>query len=146
MTKKPITVPMNFTVEETAEVLLKHKINGVPVMDEDNRLTGVITQTDLFRVIISLTGIGKRGFQFGFRLEDRPGSIKEVADVIRQYGGKMVSILTSYDDAPEGCRWVYIRFYDVDRSNMERLKQDLRNKAKVMYMVDHRENSREIYA
>ncbi|MBW1698854.1 MAG: CBS domain-containing protein [Deltaproteobacteria bacterium] len=145
MTKNPITVPLDFTVEETAEVLLQHKINGVPVMDKEGKLVGVITQTDLFRVIISLTGVGKRGIQFGFKLEDRPGSIKDVADVIRAYGGKMVSILTSYDGAPKGYRWAYIRIYDIDRSKLENLKQDLKTQGPLLYMVDHRENRREIY-
>ena len=145
MTKDPITVPVDYTVEETAEVLLKHKISGVPVIDKEGAVVGVITQTDLFRVIISLTGVGKKGIQFGFKLEDRPGSIKEVADVIRAYGGKMVSILTSYDGAPEGHRWVYIRMHEIDRSRIENFKQDLREKAPLLYMVDHRENRREIY-
>lgn len=145
MAKDPITVPVDYTVEETAEVLLKHKISGVPVIDIERTVVGVITQTDLFRVIISLTGVGKKGIQFGFKLEDRPGSIKEVADVIRTYGGKMVSILTSYDGAPEGYRWAYIRMHEIDRSKIENLKQDLREKAPLLYMVDHRENRREIY-
>ena len=145
MTKDPITVPVDYTVEETAEVLLKRKISGVPVLDKESAVVGVITQTDLFRVIISLTGVGKKGIQFGFKLEDRPGSIKEVADVIRAYGGKMVSILTSYDGAPEGYRWAYIRMHEIDRSKIENLKQDLREKAPLLYMVDHRENRREIY-
>jgi len=145
MTKKPISVPIDFTVEETAEVLLRYKINGVPVVNLDGRLAGIITQTDLFRVIISLTGVGKRGIQFGFKLEDRPGSIKDVADVIRAYGGKMVSILTSYDDAPIGYRWAYIRMYNVDRSKIEDLKKVLNQEAPLLYMVDHRENRREIY-
>ena len=145
MTKDPITVPVDYTVEETAEVLLKHKISGVPVIDKERAVVGVITQTDLFRVIISLTGVGKRGIQFGFKLEDRPGSIKEVADVIRVYEGKMVSILTSYDGAPEGHRWAYIRMHEIDRSKIENLKQDLLEKAPLLYMVDHRENRREIY-
>lgn len=145
MTKDPITVPVDYTIEETAEVLLKRKISGVPVIDKERAVVGVITQTDLFRVIISLTGVGKKGIQFGFKLEDRPGSIKEVADVIRAYGGKMVSILTSYDGAPEGYRWAYIRMHEIDRSKIENLKQDLREKAPLLYMVDHRENRREIY-
>ena len=145
MSKKPISVPIDFTVEETAEVLLRHKINGVPVMDRDGRLAGIITQTDLFRVIISLTGVGKRGIQFGFKLKDRPDSIKDVADVIRAYGGKMVSILTSYDGAPEGYRWAYIRMYNIDRSKIEDLKIVLNQEAPLIYMVDHRENRREIY-
>ena len=146
MTPNPITVPFDYTVEETAEVLLKHKISGVPVLDHKGNLVGTITLTDLLKVIISLTGIGKKGVQFGFLLADRPGSIKEVADIIRDFGGRMASILTSYEKAPEGFRWGYIRMYGIDRSSVQDLKAKLQEKAKLLYMVDHRENKREIYS
>ena len=145
MTKNPITVPQNFTVEETAEVLLKHKISGAPVVDQNGQLVGTITQTDLFRVLISLTGVGKGGIQFAFQLEDRPGSIKEVADIIRLYGGRMVSILTSYDGVPEGYRKVFIRMHSIERDRLQQLKEELSYKAALIYMVDHRENIREIF-
>jgi acetoin utilization protein AcuB len=145
MTRKPITVPIDFTVEEAAEVLLSHKISGAPVLDKENRLVGVITQTDLLRVIMSLTGVGKRGVQIAFKLEDRPGSIKEVADTIRAFSGRIVSILTSYDHAPEGYRWAYIRIYEIDRSRLEELKAELGKIALLLYVVDHRKNRREIY-
>ena len=59
MSKNLVTVPQNFTVEETAQVLLDNKISGVPVVDQNGGLVGIITQTDLFRVLISLTGVGK---------------------------------------------------------------------------------------
>lgn len=146
MSKNPITVPFDFTVEETAEVLLKNKISGVPVVDHDGDIVGTITQTDIFRVLISLTGVGTRGIQFAFQLEDRPGSIKEVADVIREYGGRMVSILSTYDRVPKGYRNVYIRMYGIDRQKIARLKEDMKNKATLLYMIDHRENKREIYS
>ena len=145
MTKNPITVPQNFTVEETAEVLLRHKISGAPVLDQNGQLVGTITQTDLFRVLISLTGVGKGGIQFAFQLEDRPGSIKEVADIIRLYGGRMVSILTSYDSVPEGYRKVFIRMHSIERAKLQQLKEELSYKAALIYMVDHRENIREIF-
>ncbi len=145
MTKNPITVPRNYTVEETAEVLLKHKISGAPVVDQNGKVVGVITQTDLFRVLISLTGVGKGGIQFAFQLEDRPGSIKEVADIIRFYGGRMVSILTSYEGVPDGYRKVFIRMHSIERTRLQQLKEELSYKAALIYMVDHRENVREIY-
>ena len=145
MTKNPITVPQNFTVEETAEVLLRHKISGAPVVDQNGQLVGTITQTDLFRVLISLTGVGKGGIQFAFQLEDRPGSIKEVADIIRLYGGRMVSILTSYDSVPEGYRKVFIRMHSIERARLQQLKEELSYKAALIYMVDHRKNIREIF-
>jgi acetoin utilization protein AcuB len=145
MTKNPITVPYNYTIEEAAAILLQARISGMPVVDKDGDVIGTITQTDLFKVLISLTGVGKKGVQFAFLLEDQPGSIKDVADVIRAYGGRMASILSSYEKAPEGHRYVYIRMYDVDREKMPQLKEDLKKKAKVLYIVDSRDNKREIF-
>ena len=145
MTKKPITVPQDCTVEETAEILLKHNISGVPVIDQYHDVVGTITQNDIFRILISLTGAEKRGIQFGVEVKDRPGSIKEVTDIIREYGGRMASILTSYDMAPEGFRQVYIRMYGIDRFKINRLKEALKEKARLLYMVDRREVHRETF-
>jgi len=144
MSKKPLTVPFDFTIEETASMLLENNISGVPVVDNDKQLVGVITQADIFKVIISLTGIAKKGIHFGFKVKDLPGSIKEVADIIRNYGGRMASILTSYEKVPHGYRNVYIRAYGVDRSKFKNLLSDLKEKADLLYYVDHTENKREI--
>jgi len=146
MTKEVITVPPDFTVEETALVLQKNKISGVPVVDSKGELVGTITQTDLFRVLISLTGVAKGGIQFGLQVEDRPGSIKEVADIIRMCGGRMVSILSSYDQVPQYYRNVYIRMRSIERSELQKLIQELESTAKLLYMVDHTENNRKIFA
>lgn len=145
MSRNPITVPPELTIEETAEVLMNNKISGAPVVDDAGRIVGVITQTDIFRVLISLTGVGKRGIQIAFQIADRPGSIKELADIIRKYGGRMVSILSTYEHVPEGERKVYIRMHGIERSRLEEMKAELRRVAKLLYLVDHRENRREIY-
>lgn len=144
MTKNPITVPPDYSTEETAQVLLESKISGVPVVNGGGQVVGTITQADLFRVLISLTGVGKGGIQFGFQIEDRPGSIKEVEDIIREYGGRMVSILTSYDDVPMGYRKVYIRMHSIERSKLQILKDKISEIAAFLYMIDQRENNREI--
>ena len=146
MSKSPVAVSPDLTVEETAEILLNNKISGVPVVDEKGKVVGTITQTDLFRVLIALTGVGKRGIQLAFQVADRPGSIKDLADPIRKHGGRMVSILTSYEKVPEGFRKVYIRMYGLDRSKLPALKEELAKVATLLYLVDHRENRREIYS
>lgn len=145
MSRKPITVPANFTIEEAAEVLYDHHISGAPVLDEEGRLVGLVTQEDLFRALMSLTGVKRRGVHLAFELEDRPGSIKEIADIIRRYGGRLASILSSDDRAPEGYRHVYIRAYQVDRSKLDEMVQTLQAAARLRYLVDHRENRREIF-
>ena len=146
MTKDPVTVPFDYTLEETAEVLLSHKISGAPVVDQEKNVIGVITEEDLFRALMSLTGLEKRGIQFAFQIEDRPGSIKEVADIFRKYGGRIASILSSCDSAQAGYRNVYFRMYEADRSKLQQLKAELNRQSKVLYMVDLPENTREIYA
>lgn len=145
MSKKVVTVPDDYTVEETAEVLLENRISGVPVVDKAGKIAGVITQTDIFRVLISITGVEKRGIQFAFLLEDQPGSIKAVADAMRAYGGRIASILTSYEEAAQGHRKVFIRMYGLDRFKLDELKKELKEKFHVLYMVDNREEKREIY-
>jgi acetoin utilization protein AcuB len=144
MTKNPITIPFDFTVEETASVLLKHKISGAPVVNHEGKIAGTITQTDLFRVMISLTGVEKEGLQFGFQVEDRSGSIKELVDIIRQFGGRMVSLLTSYENVPAGYRKVYIRMLGISSTEFSELQETLKEKATLLYSVNHYKNIREI--
>jgi acetoin utilization protein AcuB len=145
MTENPVTLPFDFTVEEAAEILLEKKISGAPVVDGKGNVIGAITKGDLFRVLIALTGVGKRGIQFAFVVEDRPGSIRDLADLIRKYGGRMVSILSTYDDVAKGYRKVFIRMYGVSRDKLSSLEKELGEKAKYLYLVDHRENRREIF-
>ncbi|MGD9819012.1 MAG: CBS and ACT domain-containing protein [Desulfomonilaceae bacterium] len=145
MSRYPITLSPDHTMEEAAEIMLSNKISGCPVLDESNHIVGMLTKSDIFRAMMSLTGLSHRGIQFGFLLDDRPGSIKEVTDVLRTFGARLVSILSSYEQAPEGFRHVYVRAFNIDRETLENLKEELKKKTKMLYVVDHRENQREIY-
>jgi len=58
----------------------------------------------------------------------------------------MVSILSSYEQSPAGYRRLYIRAYQIDREKLPQLQKNLKSKATMLYMVDHREDKREIYS
>jgi len=145
MAKNPVTVPMDYTIEETAEIMLRDDISSVPVVDEQGQIVGEITQMEVFKVLISLTGIGKRGIQFAFLMEDRPGSIRDITGIIRKYGGRMVSILTSYQLVKEGYRKVYVRMHTIDRKKLGELLNELKGQTNILYMIDHREGRRIIF-
>jgi acetoin utilization protein AcuB len=136
MTKNPFTIHSDETVERAAVVMLEHKVSGLPVINKKNELAGIITQSDVFRAFVNITGIYKGGVQFAFSLDDKPGSIKEVADTIREYGGRMVSILSSTDMVAEGTRNVYIRVRDMAAEDLKKLEQVLRQKFKVLYVAE----------
>jgi len=145
MTKNPITVSLHQTVDEVAELLLANNLSGAPVVDEENHLAGIITRSDILKVMISLTGANRRGIDFGFEVKDEPGSIKKITDTIRRFNGRLASILISYRDAPVGSRHVFIRVYHMDRSRIEELKDNLFNRFKVLYIFDYLEASREVF-
>jgi acetoin utilization protein AcuB len=146
MSRNPITLPDTYTIEEAAEVLHDHHISGAPVMDDKGRMVGIVTQQDLYKALMSLAGVKRRGVHLAFEAEDRPGSIRELADIIRRYDGRLASILSSYDRAPQGYRLVYIRAYQLDRERIPAMLEELRETARLLYMVDHRENRREIFS
>ncbi len=145
MSRAPVTIPMDYSVEEAADVLLNHKIPGVAVVDESNRIVGVLTQTDINRVLVSVTGLRRGGIVYGFLLADKPGAIKGLTDIMRSYGGRLASILTSYERSPKGYRKVSIRVRTLDRSKLPTLEHELSARAKVLYKIDFRENTRQIF-
>ena len=144
--KEPVfTARPDDTVEEAAALLLEKKISGLPVIDENNRLVGIITRSDIFRVLLSLSGLGKKGIQFAIRIKDMPGIIKEVRELIHEHGGRTASILSSSDNAPEGYLNFYFRIYQIDRKKLPSLLDKVKEKGTLLYVVDHRDNKRTIY-
>jgi acetoin utilization protein AcuB len=131
MSPNLFTITDGESVEKASATMLKHNISALPVVNAAGELQGIITTGDVFRAFVSISGIYQAELQIGFQLEDRPGSIGEVASVIRTHGGRIVSILTEYERAPEGFRFVYIRAREV--GNEQALFEDLEGKFKVLY-------------
>ncbi len=113
MSRNPISVSQDDTVEHAAQIMLEHTISGLPVVDAGGAVVGLITQSDVFRAFMQITGVLQGGVQFAVRLEDRPGLIKEVVDLLRARGARFVSLLSSYTTSREGYRDVYIRVKDL---------------------------------
>jgi CBS domain-containing protein len=52
MTHDPVTIPDDATVSEAAQLMLKYMISGLPVLDDNDNLTGIITESDIFRLVV----------------------------------------------------------------------------------------------
>jgi acetoin utilization protein AcuB len=134
MTRDPIRVSQDDTVEHAAQVMLEHTISGLPVVDARGQLVGIITQADIFRAFMHITGIRQGGVQFALRLEDRPGLIKEVVDLLRARGARFVSLLTSYTSAREGFRDIFLRVKNLPPEAVQAAKEELASKYEVLYV------------
>jgi len=143
MSKPVITVPPLLTVDEVAEILVAKDISSVPVVDEKERIIGILTKTDILKVLISLTGMHRRGIDIGIEVADQPGSIMKITETIQQFGGRVSSILISYDEATAGHRNAFIRVYQINQNQLLRLKAQLKETHKILYFLDFLNDQRE---
>jgi len=108
MRTKVVTTTPDTPVEEAAMLMLDENIGCLPVQD-NGYLVGIISDKDIFHALVDITGVRHGGNRICVTVEDRPGSIREVADIIRQHGFHLQGILTSYEGVKDGYRTVVIR-------------------------------------
>jgi acetoin utilization protein AcuB len=133
MSKNPHTVSGNETTDKAAALMLKHDISALPVVDPKGDLQGIITKGDVFRAMVSVSGIYQAPLQLCVEIEDRPGSIRKVTDVIRAHGGRIVSMISTYEQAPQGFRHLYVRTKNVE--DEKALFSELEGKFKLIYRI-----------
>lgn len=54
MHRDVVTVRANAPITHAASLMVKHSIGGLPVVDGDGRVVGVITETDVFRAFVTV--------------------------------------------------------------------------------------------
>ncbi len=136
MKKNVITVSPETTLERAAILMFDNKIGGLPVLDKEKNLVGILTEQDVFKALINITGARFAANRISIIIEDMPGSIKDVMDVMRKHEFKYNSILTTHEGVPEGFREVLIRFQAKEKE-LGKILQDLRSKyGKVELTID----------
>ena len=126
MTKSPICAEPDDSVESVALVMMGRKIGGMPVVDKDRKIVGIITESDIFRVLVSITGVSSGGIQLAFELPSRAGTLRPVLEALRERGGSILSVLSSEStDAPT--RRVYIRLRPMSDEQGEDLVKAMQN-------------------
>lgn len=122
MRTKVITTTPETPVEEAAMLMLDKNIGCLPALDNGN-LVGIISDKDIFHALVDITGVRHGGNRICVNIEDRAGSIREVADIIRKHNFRLLGILTSYEGMKEGYRRVVIRTQG--KGDFNRLKAEI---------------------
>ncbi|BFR49309.1 CBS domain-containing protein [Nitratidesulfovibrio sp. HK-II] len=133
MTRDPFTVRAEDTVETVALNMIEKRIGGLPVIDDGGKLVGIISDSDVFKVLITITGVRHGGVQFAFELENTPGTLKPIVDTLREHNARIISILTSMDDSTGPTRRVYIRILPMDRAEENRIIEAVKGRFPLMY-------------
>lgn len=106
MTKDPFAVPPTYTLEDAVLLIQKKRVGAFPVVDEKNKLIGIISVRDLLRAFINVLGIEEPGTLLCILVEDKIGQMKKIVDAISEEEISFGSILVArYWD--EGKRAVF---------------------------------------
>ena len=123
MTPKLVSLDYEETLEKAAIIMLQNKISGLPIMDENDDLVGLLSETDVLRGFIHATGIADGTVHYILDLPDQAGATTHVIDICRKCGARLISILTSYEDSATGTKRVSLRITCPDDKLTEVNKQ-----------------------
>jgi acetoin utilization protein AcuB len=130
MTKKVLTVGKDTPIEEAARLMADKKIGGVPVTDAD-KVVGMITETDLFKVFLELMGARDKGIRVTASIQDKPGELAKVTKAVADAGGNFVSFgFFAGEDAS-----TKILTFKVEGIKKEEIKQVLSNVIKKFWDI-----------
>ena len=93
MTKNPVTINRTTTVEEAARLMVDQDLSCLPVV-EDGKLVGIVSKSDLFKILLELFGARHFGIRLSFLVDDKPGTIAAVSRVISDAGYDIISFGT----------------------------------------------------
>jgi acetoin utilization protein AcuB len=90
MSKNVMTVTEDTPIEQAARIMADNKIGGLPVMD-DGHVTGIITETDLFKVFLELLGAREAGVRVTALIDDKPGKLAALTEAIAAKKGNFIA-------------------------------------------------------
>lgn len=93
MSRKPVCISKNTTVEEAAALMVNQDLSCLPVMEND-KLVGIVSKSDMFRILLELFGSGTYGVRIEFLVENKPGTIAEITHAIAVKGIDIISFGT----------------------------------------------------
>jgi acetoin utilization protein AcuB len=97
MSSKVITTTPDCPVEEAAKTLRSNRIGALPVL-RDKRLVGIITESDVFEALISVTAAKSGGTRIMIASESRTSPVPEIISLSRRYRLDLLSILSFHEN------------------------------------------------
>lgn len=90
--EKLITVNPDAVIEEAVQLMHHHKIGCLPLVEGD-QLYGIITETDILAHFVDIFGLRQKGTRLTVALEDKPGAMIGILQVLKDHNINVISIV-----------------------------------------------------
>jgi acetoin utilization protein AcuB len=91
--EKLITISPEIIIEKAVQLMHDHKIGCLPIVDGD-KLIGIITETDVLDLFVDVFGLKVPGTRLTLALEDKPGQMHGVLEVIKNHNVNLISVVS----------------------------------------------------
>ena len=108
-----ISAGPDWPIEEAARVMVDRRIGCLPVV-EDDKLVGIISDTDIFRVFVEGLGGGHPSLRITVVVPEKVGSLARITSRVVALGGNIYSLGIFWGERPED-RVIVFRLEGVDR-------------------------------
>jgi len=91
--EKLITITPDTLIEEAVQLMHDNKIGCLPVL-EGGKLYGIFTETDALAHLVDVFGFKEKGTRLTIALEDKPGTMLEILEVMKKHNINIISVVT----------------------------------------------------
>ncbi|HRW46188.1 MAG: CBS and ACT domain-containing protein [Caldilinea sp.] len=117
MTHNVVTINQDVPVEDAANIMVSRKIGGLPVVDDKGVITGVITETDIFKAFVEILGGGEHGLRLTVQVPTGSGTLAKLSSKITELGGLILSVGTM-DRESDGKRELIVKVQGVTKDTL----------------------------
>ncbi len=93
MSKNVVTINKDTTVEEAARMMVDQDLSCLPVLEGD-KLIGIVSKSDMFKILLELFGARHFGIRVSFVVEDKPGTIAKISQALSEQGIDIITFGT----------------------------------------------------
>lgn len=116
MSRPVITVTSDTPLEEAARIMADNKIGGLPVVD-GGKLAGIITETDIFKVLVELLGTRSAGLRLTVDALAVKGVLAKLTVAIAERGGNILSVVNYAAPTADEAR-ITMKVTDIDEAGL----------------------------
>jgi acetoin utilization protein AcuB len=123
MVKTVRTVQEDTLIEEAARIMVDNVISSLPVV-RGKELVGIITQADLFNIMLEMLGARRPGVHFSVLIPSKPGQIAKISKAIYDKGGD-ITALSTFEGDSSATSMLAVKVNGIEQKALEKLVKPL---------------------
>jgi len=123
MIKTVRTVQEDTLIEDAARIMVDNVISSLPVM-RGKELVGIITEADLFNIMLEMMGARQPGVHFSVLIPPQPGQIAKISKAIYDKGGDITSLSTFEGDS-SATSMLSVKVNGIEQKTLQKLIKPL---------------------